>query len=179
MQAEPGASEDLLTAMLACCATNLRGPGELPDLMSLMPLYDMARTASRGQAPHPHRVEQQQTASSLAAVISRSMCSASPLEQAAAALCCGGALEGAASRGSSSAAHDQQTANTLANTLAEACTEAVAAAEGVPHGQLQSGWCLRRDALGLSSWKAQQACGLPQVRTAQRCAATSHATCYR
>lgn len=150
--------------MLACCASTLRGPGEQPDLLSLLPLYDMARTASRGQAPHPHRAEQRETASSLAAVIRRSICSASPLEQAAAALCCGGFLEGAGTRGSSSAALDQQTANTLANTLAKACTEAGAAAEGVAHGQLQSGCCLRRDALGLSSWKAQQACGPPQVR---------------
>ena len=101
----------------------------------------------------------QSAASDWAAVLVRGMRSASLVERAACSLCCGGFLEAG---GTQLSIHPLPTAVLLAEALLRACSEAAAACDSAG-GSIPPSLSLWHDALALSTWKASEACGLPQL----------------
>ena len=119
----------------------------------------MMRTASRRGHPSVANLSQP-AASSWAAVIEGRMQSTSFVERAASALCCGGLLEGGARP---SSAETAAPAGALVRALFRACSGAAAAEDRSTGGSHRLGIGLWRDAAAISSWKAAQACGWPQL----------------
>lgn len=148
----------LLSTIITCSKRAGTAEETLPDLIALMPLYDMMKSASRGS--HSSPVSQSHSAASdWATALVSGMRSASPVERAACSLCCGGLLE---ARGTALSIHPPATAVLLSEALLQACSEAASACYSAGDS-IPPSLRLWQDALALSTWKASEACGLPHL----------------